>query len=158
MAAENRSFDVRINIIFPLLTKSLNDKDVDRIKATGAFNFESRPQVDTAIGELASLSFEKTTGTKERVENLKKEFNNMLGDFARLEKAMEKKASHIVLKYDPEVAENETLTDAEETLFGVATGEITYQMYKKVLDYEHKVNKYISHQSVENQGAFSAVT
>jgi hypothetical protein len=149
---ESKNFDFKIDIVFPFLTKDLKDKDSDKINATGNFTFVSRPQVDTAVGPITSLNFEKISDKNDTVKRLKNGFASILGDIERIEKAMEAKARHITLKYDPELSENEALAEAEESIFGLASGNITYGMYKEVLDFENKIDKYISHQSIENGG------
>ena len=153
---ESKTFDFKISVIFPFVTKDLKDKDSTRINATGAFNFRSRPQVDTAVGPIISSDHKRIPTNAEEVTTLKKNFDTMLADISRIEVAMERKAKHITLTYDPELSENEALTDTEESIFGVASGRVTFPMYKQVLEFENRIDKYISHQSIENKGVLSA--
>jgi len=155
MAAVSESFDVRIRVIYPRLTKSLPEDDSKRINATGNFNFEPPPQVDTAQGLAAESSPIKEKSTEERVDNLKKGLDGLLIDFDRIQDMMRKRAGHIVLEYDPELTQNEALANAEAELFGGASGQITYSMFEQTLALQEKVNKYISHMSIENDGVLN---
>jgi O-acetylhomoserine/O-acetylserine sulfhydrylase-like pyridoxal-dependent enzyme len=157
MAAVTDDFDVKIKVVFPYLTKSLPTDDNERINATGNFNFDSRPQVDTAQGTIVSESPEAAISTAERVDNLKTGLQELLDDFDRIQAAMKEKAKHITLVYDPELTKNEALASAEAEIFGGAGGVITYEMFEQVLAYHEKLNKYISHLSVENGGTLDSV-
>lgn len=157
MAAETEDFDVKIRIIFPSLTKSLPQKDSERINATGTFNFEPQPQVDTTQGIAATEDFVQETNNKERVATLKNNFDEMIAELDRIGAAFEKRAKHITLEYDPELAENEALANAEMDIFGSVSGKITYEMFKQTVDFENKINKFISHQAIENEGVFGSV-
>lgn len=153
----SKSFDVQISVVFPFLTKSLKDKDSKTIKASGSFNYQSPPQVNTAVGAKVSINYEKAESIDERVSRMKRELSQMIDDFDRVKKVLEERSKHIALRYDPELAQNESLADAEETLFGTASGNVDFNMYKSVLEYEEKIDRYISHQSIESEGAFGGV-
>jgi hypothetical protein len=155
VAAVSENFDFKIKVVFPLLTKSLTDDDSSRITATGNFNFEPPPQVDTAQGQSVGESPVTQKEPNERVETLKSEFKDILGDLDLIEDAMKKRSGHITFKYDPELAENEVMANAEEALFGIATGSITFDQFLEVIKYQRKINKYISHTSIENEGLFT---
>lgn len=157
MAAVTDNFDVKIRIVFPFLTKSLSEDDSDRINATGNFNFEPPPQVDTAQGAIISESPIQELSKTERIENLKNELAEMLDEFDKIQEAMKAKAKHIVLVYDPELTKNEALAEAELELFGTQSGRISYEMFEEVLAYQEKINKYISHMSIENGGPLDSV-
>lgn len=157
MAAVTDNFDVKIRVVFPYLTRSLPKNDNDRINATGNFNFNPPPQVDTAQGLILDPNPVKELSNESRIENLKTGLDNLLDDFDKIQEAMRKKASHLVLVYDPELTENEPLANAEKELFGSASGRITYKMFEEVLAFQEKINKYISHLSIENRGTLSRV-
>ena len=158
MAAVTENFDVKIRVIFPFLTKSLPTDDSTRINATGNFNFEPPPQVDTAQGAVVSQSSVKEISKPERVQNLKTGLDELMDDFDLIQKVMRKRAGHIALNYDPELTKNEALASAEMDLFGASSGRITYAMFEEVLAYHEKINKYISHMSIENGGPLDAVS
>jgi len=156
MAAISENFDVRIRVVFPFLTKSLPKDDSERINATGTFNFDPPPQVDVAQGQAIGASPVKETSPKDRAKNLKDELVDLLAGFNRIQEAVRRRSQHITFKYDPELAENEALANAEADLFGTASGAITYDMFDKVMEYNEKIDKYISHLSIENEGVLNA--
>ena len=151
------SFDVKIRVVFPRITKSLPDKDSEQISAIGAFTFSPPPTVDTTTSAAATSSLSQQVAEDDDVEKLKNDFNDLLADIERIEKVFAKRTGHIKLEYDPERVENDALATAEENIFGGASGVITYDMYKKVIDFQQKINKFISHQSIENEGMLSGV-
>ena len=151
------NFDVKIQVVYPYLTKSLNNKDRETVKAIGTFKFESRPQVETATSGAVQNNFVKAKSAADRAQTLKDKFGVLLSDLEKVEEVIKKRAGHITLKYNPELTENEALTNAEETVFGYPSGEITYARFKETIDFLSKVDKYISHQNVENQGVLSGV-
>lgn len=155
MAIVSEDFDVKVRVVFPFLTKSLSTDDNQQINATGNFNFEPPPQVDTAQGLGTGESPVTETTAEDRAEGLKNDLGDLLKRFNRIQEAMKKRSQHIILRYDPELTENEALANAETDLFGVASGAITYAMYEQVIGYEEKVNKYISHLSIENEGVLN---
>lgn len=157
MAAVSEKFDVKIRVVFPYLTKSLPKNDNERINATGNFNFNPPPQVDTAQGSILGSSPIREINNEERVSNLKDGLDNLLGEFDKILEVIKKRASHFTLVYDPELTENEALANAETDLFGLASGKITYAMFEQVLAFEEKINKYISHLSIENGGTVGRV-
>jgi hypothetical protein len=157
MAVIIENFDVKIRVVFPFLTKSLPKNDSSRINATGNFNFSPPPQVDTAQGLVLEESPVKGQNYTERVDNLKSGLDQLMIDFDKIQDIMRKRSQHLILTYDPELTENEALANAEIDLFGSASGRITYQMFEQVLAYQEKINKYISHLSVENGGTVERV-
>jgi len=157
MAAVTTDFDVKIRVVFPFLTKSLPQDDNERINATGNFNFEPPPQVDTALGHAVSESPVQETNKKERREELKTGLTGLLDRFDKIQDAMRKRSKHITMEYDPEVTENESLTNAEIEIFGSASGSITYEKFEEVLAFHEKIYKYIAHLSVENKGTVGRV-
>jgi len=155
MAQITQNFDVKIRVVHPFLTKSLSDSDTTRIAATGTFTFTPQPQVDTAQASLASEGFEQDDALQDKVEKVKGDLLKAIDDISRIEEAIRKKAGHITYNYDPELAENESIANAEEDIFGVASGRITYDMYVATLKFEEKINKFIAHMSMESDGEFS---
>ena len=155
MTIISEDFDVRVKVIFPFLTKSLSDSDSERINATGTFSFDPQPQVDTTESVQATTQEVKEANPTDRIENLTEDLCTLENRFERIEQTFAKRASHIVLEYDPELSENESLANEEHDIFGVASGKITYNMFREVLKYQEKINKFISHKSIENAGALS---
>lgn len=158
MAQISFKVDTKIKVIFPFMTKGLKGKERSRINTTGAFKFEPRPQVDTSQGAQSRLNVREPASDRERAKKLGENLGNLLEEIARIKKVFRKRSQNIILEYDPGLTENEPLTDAEETLFGNASGTVTYEMFEQVLDFEAKLNKWLGHQSIANGGQLSANT
>ena len=153
MAQISFNADVKIRVVLPLVTKQLGSNQRDRVGASGAFPYEPRPQIDTA--KSFSEAEEITISNEERVSALNKRFDTMLLDLDKIQKAIRKRAKNIVFEYDPTLTKNESYADAEETIFGVASGTITYDMYEQILELEKKLDAWIRHASVANGGTLN---
>lgn len=153
MAAISFNADIKIRVVLPLVTKQLNSSQRERVGASGAFPYQPRPQIDTA--RSFAESEERTIDNTERSEALKKRFDNMMIDLDKIQKAIRKRARNIVFEYDPNLTKNESYADAEETLFGYASGTITYDMYEQILELEKKLDAWIRHASVANGGTLN---
>lgn len=146
--------DVRIHIVFPFFTKSLSSTQRDRVIATGSFPYVPKPQVESVQGSAAATaSTQEELSVDERVNNLKKEFDELLERLRKIKKAAQKRAKNVVFEYDPTLTDNEIYADAEETLFGFASGTITYAMYESILDFEKKIDKWIGYDAMIKAGS-----
>jgi len=154
MAQVTNNFDVKIRIVHPLLTKPLPSTDRNRIQATGSFTFEPPPQVDVGQGPVSSLDLRQDEALEDKIQSVRNGLEKAIDDIDRLEELLRKRSGHITFRYDAELADNEDIALAEEDIFGFASGAITYDMYMGVLKFEEKINKFISHMSMENEGAF----
>jgi hypothetical protein len=155
MAQVTFNADMRIRVVFPTVTKSLRIDDRKTLTASGTFAYTPKPQVDSAQSSLSEKDVTGTTSTTDRTANLIGDLDDLLKEIAKIKKAMRKKAKRVVFEYDPLVTANEAYADAEETLFGAASGTITYDMFESILDFEAKVDAWISHQSIANGGNLS---
>lgn len=155
MAYIEKTVDVLIKVVHPFLTKSLSSKDSSRLKATGTFNYVGQEQVDIGQSSLSSDNFSQDKTAQDKAEEIQDGLKKAINDINRIQEAIAKKANHIVFRYDPELAENEAIAQAEEDIFGFASGVITYEKYVAILEFEEKINKFISHMSIENEGNFS---
>jgi hypothetical protein len=79
----------------------------------------------------------------------------MMIDLDKIQKAIRKRAKNIVFEYDPNLTKNEGYANAEESLFGYASGTITYDMYEQILELEKKLDGWVRHASVANGGALN---
>jgi hypothetical protein len=144
--------DVQIIVVFPFLTKSLKEDQRERVLATGTFPYVPKPQVESIQAASSRQISDELLDTTGRVDRLKKDFDDMLKRLAKIREATRKRAKNVVFEYDPTLAENESYADAEETLFGVASGTITYAMYESLLDFEKKLDKWIGHKAISQEG------
>jgi len=149
MAIVTKSFDVKIDIKRPYITKNLSNDDFSKIIQTTTLKYESlkttAPQAATQVDEA-----EEETGNP--LAEAIKETDQIYEEFEDLASQAEKELNSIVLTYDPSLPENELIAEAERNLFGSASGVITFSKYKKVLAYEQIVNRQISENMVENGG------
>ena len=155
MAAVDFNADFQIKVVFPFLTKGLKNDDRSRIEATGTFSFTPRPQVDTSTSATNQVTLKQGQTDKERAAKVSDKLGDLLDEMGKIKKVFRKRSQNIILEYDPILTENEALADAEETLFGFASGTITYEMFEQILEFEAKVNKWLSHRSIANGGRLS---
>lgn len=148
---------MKIRVVYPQLTKKMSGSDKSYLGQTGTFKYEPRPQVETAQVGNTEVNFSPSTPEKERFSKLGENLDDLIAQAEKIEAAFRKRAKNIVVEYDPTDAQNESLTDAESTLFGAASGRITYAMYERILEFEDKINKWISHQSIINDGKLNGI-
>jgi hypothetical protein len=144
--------DVRISVVFPFLTKSLKEEQRERVLATGIFPYVPKPQVESVQAASVRQVVDESIDTDRRISRLKVDFDDMLNRLRKIKDAARRRAKNIVFEYDPVLTENEAYTDAEETLFGVASGTITYSMYESLLEFEKKLDKWIGHKAISQEG------
>jgi hypothetical protein len=145
--------DVQIHVIFPFFTKSLSSTQRERVITTGSFPYVPKPQVESVEATSASLNLPRELSIDERVASLKSNFDEMLERLRKIKKATQRRAKNVVFEYDPLLTNNEAYADAEETLFGFASGTITYAMYESILDFEKKVDKWIGYDAMIKAGS-----
>ena len=155
MTPVNFNSDFRIKVVFPFLTKGLKTDERERIEATGTFSFTPRPQVDTSTATTNKVTLKEGQTDRERAAKISNQLGDLLEEIEKIKNVFRKRAQNIILEYDPVLTENEALADSEETLFGFASGTITYEMFEQVLDFEVKVNKWLSQRSMANGGQLS---
>ena len=155
MAHINFNADVKIKVVFPIVTKSLKGDDRSRINTTGAFTYTPKPQVPSAQSTMTSVDFKEPISNKERAEKLHGRLDDLLKEIDKVKAFMAKKAKNVVFEYDPTLTQNEIYADAEETLFGYASGTITYAMFEQILNFEEKIDRWIAHQSIANGGTLN---
>lgn len=153
MAQISFNADFKIRVVLPLVTKPLGSEQRQRVGASGAFPYQPRPQIETKASLTRDLG--ELPSAEERSEKLKTRFNNMLIDLEKIRKAIRKRAKNIAFEYDPLLTKNEAYADAEETLFGFASGVITYDQYEQLLEFEKKLDAWIRHASIANGGALN---
>jgi hypothetical protein len=150
MSTVTKSFDVKINIIRPYITKNLSDNDFTKINQTTALKYESlKTKTPEGIASTEEYSDEELV---DYLSDSVKELDDIYDNFDDLTKQAEKELNAIVYTYDVSLPENELIANAERVLFGSASGVITFAKYKKVLAFEQILNREISEQIVNNDG------
>jgi len=157
MALISFNADMKIKVVYPQLTKQMSGSDKNYLGQTGTFKYEPRPQVETAQANNTEVNFSPSTSEKDRFNKLGENLDDLIAQAEKVEAAYRKRAEGVVVEYDVTDANNESIVDAENTLFGGASGKITYAMYERILDFEDKINKWISHQSIINDGKLNSV-
>lgn len=157
MASINFNADMKIKVVYPQLTKKMSGSDKSQLGQTGTFKYEPRPQVETAQASNTEVNFSPSTPQKERFNKLGVDLDDLISQAEKIEAAFRKRAADVVVEYDALDIANESISDAEATIFGVASGKITYAMYESMLEFEDKINKWISHQSIINDGKLNSV-
>jgi hypothetical protein len=150
MASVTQSFDIKISIIRPFITKNISQDDFQKITQTGTLKYESL-KTTAPQGTL-----EDAPSTNEEVSNYLvdsiKELDDIYDNFDDLAAKAEKDLNKIVYTYDVSLQENELIANAERILFGSASGVITFAKYKKVLAFEQIVNRELQERMVNNGG------
>lgn len=157
MAHISFNADCKVKVVFPNVTKSMKTQDRGRLNATGSFTYTPKPQVEVAQSVLEDSVSTEIPTTKERSAKLQAGLGNLLEEIEKIKTFMRKKAKGIVFEYDPTLTKNESYSDAEETLFGVASGTITYDMFEQILGLEEKIDRWIAHQSIANGGTLNGI-
>ena len=156
MASITLSFDVKISIVRPYITKNITDTDLGRITQTTNLKYETLQ----TLSPQSSGTVSNTISNEEVLSSLAKsleELDEIYDDFAQLEKKAGEALEKIVFSYDVLSTENELLANAERAIFGSASGVITYSKYQKLLELEQIFNREIQERMVTNGGTFNVV-
>ncbi|MDD3412452.1 MAG: hypothetical protein PHY47_00465 [Lachnospiraceae bacterium] len=149
-------FDVKINVVYPHITKTIPAKDSERIQQTTFFKYE--PQKSVAQPELLSaVATNEPESNNDRLARTNEELEEIKNDFIRMEEKANNAFKNYSYTYDIEDPRNEGIRNAEEAIFGVATGTITQAKYKKVLDLISAVDSKLVDLTVSNGGGLNVV-
>lgn len=158
MATIQHYFDVKINVVFPHISKTIPEKDSERIQTTNFFKYEAQKSVQQPDLALFAPQEEEVDETNEdRVKRIDNELEVMEDDFKRLEDRADKAFKDYVFVYDVTDPAFEQLKEAEEAIFGVATGRITQDKFTKVLDLIDVVDEMVIDATIENRGELNVV-
>jgi len=146
------SYDYEIKVISLDSTESLNIEDARQIYDSGLFRYTPPKIILSEQKGSTEIKEEEELSVKQRARNVSNEIGNMLEDVNVLLGIFNKRSKGITFQFDPEDLKNESLANAEDTLFGTMTGKITYAMYQKVLVLEDKIDKWLSHTAISNNG------
>lgn len=156
MANIQKSFDVKVNVVYPHISKTIPVKDSDRIQTTNFFKYEPQKAVQQPDLSLYQPPDDGEVQTNEsRMKKLDAQLEQMQDDFKRLEDKTEKAFKDYVYEYDLLDPASEDIANAEEAVFGIATGIITQAKYKKVLELLDTVDEMIVDGTIENGGTLN---
>lgn len=158
MAVIQRYFDVKINVVFPHISKTIPTKDSERIQTTNFFKYEAQKSVQQPDLNLFSTQEEPVEESNEdRVKRIDSELEVMEDDFKRLEDRANQAFANYVFVYDVTDPAFEQIKEAEEAIFGVATGRITQDKFTKVLDLIDVIDEIVIDATIENRGELNVV-
>lgn len=158
MATIQKYFDVKINVIFPHISKTIPDKDSERIQTTNFFKYEAQKAVQQPdLSIFSPVEEDETQSNEDRVKGIDAELEVMEDDFKRLEDRADVAFKDYVFVYDVTDPAFEQLKEAEEAIFGVATGRITQDKFTKVLDLIDVIDEVVIDATIENRGELNVV-
>lgn len=151
MAAVTLSYDVKIVVVRPFITKNLSDTDLSRINQTTTLKYETlittNPQA-LSSGVISINDEEILSALDQSIAEL----DEIYQEFDDLGKKAEEALKSIVYTYDVTLPENELTAQAERDIFGSATGIITFEKYKKLIELEDIINREIQERMINNGG------
>lgn len=144
------SFDVRINIKRPFITKNISADDLSKITETSSLKYESLKTVgpqgySDTVEPSSQQGLDSLSAVMEEMDAIYDEFEDIASKAAE-------EMNKIVFTYDISLQENEMIANAERALFGSASGVITFAKYQKILSYEQVLNRQISETMASNGG------
>ena len=145
-----KNFDAKIRVVYPYITKGISDSDSERINRNTLMKYE--PQ-KTIVSPTSISATEKPVAQEERVKDLMKSLHTTHKKMGQLKKIGKKGIENVVYEYDVDDLDNEMLGDAEESLFGAATGKITFAKYQRALAYSRLIDAEIRRRTVANGGS-----
>jgi hypothetical protein len=149
------SYDVKISIVRPYVTKNLSNNDLARISQTTNLKFEKAQTINAEYTEhLVVLTDDEII---DQLEVSLKELDALHDDFDDLAKQAEDALKGILFTYDVTLPENELIANAERALFGSATGVITFAKYKQLSELEEILNREVQERMIENNGQLDVV-
>ena len=157
MAQIQKEIDVKIRVIFPRLTKGISDADKGRIEAKTLFKYEPQSPVPFAAEKKPESAPVSEVSTSELRERLLTDLEKISKDFGDLADKAGKRLASISFRYDASSVNNEKYATAEEGLFGIASGEITHEKYRKIQEYSKKIDEEIRRRLIENGGSLDHV-
>jgi hypothetical protein len=154
MALISKTFDAKINVIFPHISRSIPSKDSDRIRATNFFRYESQKTVQTQGGSVAAIEEVELTNSS-RLDIIDSELKELKKDFKKIEEHADKAFEGLVYTYNVQDESNEHIENAERNIFGDATGLITFSKYKQAKELLEAVDEIIRERMVRDGGEFN---
>ena len=141
MALIHKVFDVKISVVYPHLTKNIEDSDLEKISANTLFKYEPQKSITTMNSTPKEMIKEESISMDEIIDDLKNKSKKVKNKIDKLQKIIDNRYKNVVIEFDITDPENELLVEAEEAIFGTQTGVITYQRYQALLKYEEELEK-----------------
>jgi hypothetical protein len=155
MASISFTYDVKISVVRPYVTKNLSTDDLSRISQTTILKYEKQQTIAASYTEQVQSLNDNDIVTQ--LETSLKELDAIHDEFDDLAKQAEEALKGILFSYDVTLPENESIANAERALFGSATGVITFAKYKQLNELEEIVNRELQERMIENNGILDVV-
>lgn len=143
-----KNFDVKISVVFPYLTKNISEKDSERISRNTLFKYEAQRAIPTP-----QLAAEPVTTQEEEEDSpatkLAKRFKKIYDDFDALKRQAEKNLEGVVYLYDVTSLNYEDIATADESIFGWASGEITFTKYKQAMEMKEMIEEEMQRREIQ---------
>lgn len=150
MPAVETDFDFKISIIQPELTRGLPSSSKDRINLSGEFIYTPPAQINPTFS--AQTTELKPEDVEDTIESLNGDLKEQREQIDRLLAIIDQRCSHLIATYNPNLKKDEAIAEACEKIFGVADGRITYKMYAATIEKLQKLELFMGHRSIQNQG------
>lgn len=154
MALIKKSFDVKIKVYYPHLSHSIPQKDSRRIQSTNFNKYEPQKTIESTVRSVETPVRETEVSLMERITD---EYKSLENDFSRLEEKAGDRLKSLVYNYDPSIPGSDAMMEAEVSVFGTASGRITFDMYKQALGLKEAIDELMQEEALDNDGELKVV-
>ncbi len=151
------NFDFKVNVVQPFLTRGLQSSSKQHINLTGEFKFTKPKPIETQNGVFLEVEPVRDLTSQEKVEQLKARLGSAFEQLDIFAKIIDKRCKDIIVSYDPSKKSEEGISGSCEKIYGSASGKITYPMYAKAIEMLHKLDQFLAHRTVQNEGALDGI-
>jgi hypothetical protein len=144
------TFDVQLKIIRPALTKGLDPFANKGLSPIPEFKFTKPKQVEVETGVF--LSQEEHSVVAPLIDAVKSRLSETLKNLDLVIQTIDQRCQGISVVYDINKKSDEAIASSCEKIYGSATGTITYSMYTKAVETLHKLDRFLAHKTILNEG------
>jgi hypothetical protein len=139
-------FDFVIKVIRPKFIQGLDSDVGPVISASGDFVYTSPPSIGTS--KLASqVSLPSPTSEADLVARYLKDLDDLEDQINKLSAVIDSRCKHIIVNYNPQDPNDELITEACSTIYGSASGSISYEMYTSAIKTLNQLERTVAHQN-----------
>ena len=127
------SFDVKISIVHPHLTRTMPGTDSAKISTNTLFKYTAQKALNTSTSEMVEepaaviSAADLTQQIMEKAKEVRKQYSD-------IERVVDERLKGLVQTYSLADPDDANIAESEEYIFGTSTGAITYQQYDRCLD------------------------
>lgn len=152
----SKRFDVKINTIRLKRNKDLSEKDSNRIERKKDFIFTPQKTI-TEIPQFSRKDSIELQSNSDSLTDIISELNEIQSNFQRLEEMNDRGISNFLYQYNTLDPQKELIKNAEEEIFGTASGAISYSKYKELLALSNIIDELLIERTIQNGGLINAV-